>query len=104
MSEQINIRLNGEIKNFQGPITLSELLGRLSLSAEKVVVEQNLKIIPKDKLSAAASELAPFALWPAVSEKLALATMDAAGSVGRVGLPLLVKSARTLWFGRGGIL
>ncbi len=46
----ISLRLNGEKKEFRQAMTLAELLAELSLPREKVVVELNLEIVPKDRL------------------------------------------------------
>src|SRR3989338_7980046 len=46
----MTIRLNGEKKSFEGPLSLAALLERLSLPREKVAVELNLEIIPKTDL------------------------------------------------------
>lgn len=40
--------INGKKMNFQSGITINELLNNLNLSAEKVVVEVNYAIIPKE--------------------------------------------------------
>jgi len=40
--------INGKDMNFKSEITISKLLKELNLSTEKVVVEVNLKIIPKE--------------------------------------------------------
>ncbi len=47
----MNIRLNGQTKILEGPILVSELLAKLELAPEKVVVERNLEIVPKDMIS-----------------------------------------------------
>ncbi len=46
----MNIRLNGEKKKLDDALTLSELLTRLSLSKDKVVVERNMQIVAKNDL------------------------------------------------------
>ena len=46
----LTVRLNGEKKIFQSSLTLAELLKNLSISREKVVIEHNMEIIPKDSL------------------------------------------------------
>ncbi|MBI2095476.1 MAG: type I DNA topoisomerase [Candidatus Omnitrophica bacterium] len=51
---RVSIRLNGEEKTFDGPLSLAALLGRLSLPKEKVVVELNLEIVPRTDLEARA--------------------------------------------------
>ncbi len=50
----MKIRLNGEFKNFdEQKLTASQLLDKLSLPAEKVVVEVNFEILAKDHLAKA---------------------------------------------------
>ena len=44
----MNIRVNGEKKEFDTVSTLSDLFNSLKLSPESVVVELNTKIIPPD--------------------------------------------------------
>ena len=48
----IRIKVNGEPKEFQTPLTVAELLLTLSVQKEKVVVERNLQILPRGELSA----------------------------------------------------
>ena len=40
--------INGKTMNFESGITVTEVLNSLNLSCEKVVVEVNYEIIPKD--------------------------------------------------------
>jgi len=49
-TQTISLHLNGEKKEFRQAMTLAELLAELSLPREKVVVELNLEIVPKDRL------------------------------------------------------
>ncbi|OGW90777.1 MAG: hypothetical protein A3D28_00655 [Omnitrophica bacterium RIFCSPHIGHO2_02_FULL_63_14] len=44
------IKLNGETRQFATPLTAEELLERLALAKERVVVELNMEIVPKDEL------------------------------------------------------
>ena len=46
----MNLKVNGEVKKFETPLTLLELLGKLSVTPEKVVVEHNLNIVPRQDL------------------------------------------------------
>ncbi len=48
----ITIRLNGEKKTLERTLTLAELLSEMGVPKEKVVVERNLEIIPRDRLEA----------------------------------------------------
>lgn len=43
----MRLTINGESKDFDAPITVNELLGRIGLDAAKVAVERNLEIVPK---------------------------------------------------------
>ncbi len=51
MSAKLTVKLNGQPKNLDGELTLAELLAQLSVEPRRVVVEHNLTIVPKDKLS-----------------------------------------------------
>ena len=51
MTPGLSVRLNGEPRTFEGPLTLSELLARLGVEKERVVVERNLDIVPRESLS-----------------------------------------------------
>ena len=46
----ITIQLNGEKKRFENALTLTALLSKLSVPKEKVVIELNAEIVPKDRL------------------------------------------------------
>ncbi len=46
----MTLKLNGEMRTFDGPLTLSELLAKLEVQRERVVVELNLDIVPKERL------------------------------------------------------
>lgn len=43
--------VNGKLYSFEGSITISELLKRLNLNSDLVVVEVNLNIISKENFS-----------------------------------------------------
>jgi len=45
----MRLTINGEEKNFEAPITVAELLGRIGLDGRKVAVERNLEIVPKSE-------------------------------------------------------
>ncbi len=49
--QTIHVKLNGEKKTFDGELTLLQMLERLTLEKEKVVVEHNLQIVPKADLA-----------------------------------------------------
>jgi thiamine biosynthesis protein ThiS len=46
----MEITLNGEKRSFDAPLTLAALLESLDLGDKMVLVEQNLKVIPRDEL------------------------------------------------------
>src|SRR3989338_2998473 len=48
--DQMIIKLNGETRQFATPLTAEELLERLALAKERVVLELNMAIVPKDEL------------------------------------------------------
>jgi len=43
----MRVTINGEEREFDTPLTVEELLGRIGLDARKVAVERNLEIVPK---------------------------------------------------------
>ena len=47
-TDPITIQLNGEKKRFEGALTLSTLLSKLNVPKEKVVIELNVEIVPRD--------------------------------------------------------
>ena len=49
LTQPPTIQLNGEKRPLSGPQTLINLLQELSIPKEKVVVEVNMEIIPKDQ-------------------------------------------------------
>ncbi|MGH7198267.1 MAG: type I DNA topoisomerase, partial [Candidatus Omnitrophota bacterium] len=53
LTKTITVKLNGEKRALQTPLSLTELLAQLSIPKEKVVIELNLEIIPKDRWDAA---------------------------------------------------
>jgi len=44
------ITLNGEKREFELPMTVSELLKMLNLTSQMVLVEHNREIVPRDKM------------------------------------------------------
>lgn len=52
MSPSIAFKLNGERRSLEGPMTLAMLLQSLNVPKERVVVEHNLAIVPKNRLEA----------------------------------------------------
>ena len=51
-TQMITVRLNGEQRAFAENTTLISLLSQLSIPKEKVAVELNMEIIPKERLEA----------------------------------------------------
>jgi thiamine biosynthesis protein ThiS len=43
----MQLSINGEIKAFDAPLCVADLLARLGLPQEKIAVEHNLEIVPK---------------------------------------------------------
>ena len=46
--------INGEEHSLEGPLTLTNLLTRLNMKADRVAVELNLGIVPRDQWSSTA--------------------------------------------------
>ncbi len=47
MRNRVSLVLNGEARNFEGPLTVAGLLTELGLETRKVAVERNLEIVPR---------------------------------------------------------
>ncbi len=47
----MDLTINGEQRNFESPITVEQLLGKIGLDPRKVAVERNLEIVPKSEYS-----------------------------------------------------
>lgn len=47
--KEINIKVNGKIERFESQMKLLELINSRGLSCDKVVVEHNFQIIPKEE-------------------------------------------------------
>ena len=43
----MDISVNGEMKAFDAPLSVADLLNRLGLPQQKIAVERNLEIVPK---------------------------------------------------------
>ena len=43
----MNIAVNGEMMQLEGPLSVADLLVRLGLPRQKIAVEHNLEIVPK---------------------------------------------------------
>lgn len=50
----MRIRLNGEDRDFEGPLDIRGLLSRLGLEPAKIAVERNLEIVPRSQYGATA--------------------------------------------------
>jgi thiamine biosynthesis protein ThiS len=47
MRDTVSLTLNGEIRSFEGPLTVAGLLTELGLDTRKVAVERNLEIVAR---------------------------------------------------------
>jgi sulfur carrier protein len=47
MADALTLTLNGEARNYDPPLTVSELLTRMGLDPRKVAVERNEEIVPR---------------------------------------------------------
>ena len=45
----MNIRLNGEVYELAGPLTITALLARLNIDYRRVAVEHNLVVVKRDR-------------------------------------------------------
>lgn len=43
----MEISVNGEVRAFDAPLSVADLLARLGLPRQKIAVEHNLEIVPK---------------------------------------------------------
>ncbi|MBF0252042.1 MAG: sulfur carrier protein ThiS [Alphaproteobacteria bacterium] len=50
----MRLTINGESRDFDAPLTVGELLGRIGLDPARVAVERNLEIVPKSTFAEAA--------------------------------------------------
>jgi len=48
----MRLTINGEERDFEAPLTVEQLLGRIGIEGRKVAVERNLQIVPKSNYSA----------------------------------------------------
>jgi thiamine biosynthesis protein ThiS len=44
----VKLQINGEPKTYEGPPTLAALISQMGLKADRVAVELNLEIVPRD--------------------------------------------------------
>ena len=44
----MKLKINGEEKSYKGPLTLAALISDMGLKADRVAVELNLTIVPRD--------------------------------------------------------
>ena len=47
----ISVTINGESRQFEGPMNCSELITRLELSGKRVALERNGEIVPRSRLA-----------------------------------------------------
>jgi thiamine biosynthesis protein ThiS len=45
----MKLQINGEDKTYAAPLRLSELISQMGLKADRVAVELNLQIVPRDQ-------------------------------------------------------
>jgi thiamine biosynthesis protein ThiS len=45
----MKLQINGEARDFSSPLTLAGLLGQLDMKADRVAVELNRSIVPRDQ-------------------------------------------------------
>lgn len=45
----ISLSINGEIEEFEAPLTVAELMQRLGVDPKKVAIERNLAIVPRSQ-------------------------------------------------------
>jgi len=50
----MRLQLNGEPREFEGPMTVASLLEKLGLDARKIAIERNLEIVPRSTYGAVA--------------------------------------------------
>ena len=50
----MRLHVNGEPREFEGPMTVALLVERLGLDARKVAIERNLEIVPRSTYGATA--------------------------------------------------
>ncbi len=50
----MRLQLNGELRDFDGPMTVASLVEKLGLDKRKIAVERNLEIVPRSTYAAVA--------------------------------------------------
>jgi thiamine biosynthesis protein ThiS len=50
----MRLQLNGEPREFDGPMTVASLVEKLGLDARKIAIERNLEIVPRSAYGATA--------------------------------------------------
>jgi thiamine biosynthesis protein ThiS len=45
----MKLQINGEDESYTAPLSLSELISQMGLKADRVAVELNLQIVPRDQ-------------------------------------------------------
>ena len=48
----MNLQINGDLRDFSSPLSLASLLEQMGLKADRVAVELNRNIVPRDQWSA----------------------------------------------------
>ena len=50
----MRLQLNGEPREFDGPMTVASLVEKLGLDGRKIAIERNLEIVPRSRYGAVA--------------------------------------------------
>jgi sulfur carrier protein len=45
----MKLQINGELREFTGPLTLSSLIERLGMKSDRIAIELNHEIAPRDR-------------------------------------------------------
>ena len=49
LPQNMHVQINGEERDFEGPLTVETVLQRLGFDPRKIAVERNLEIVPKSE-------------------------------------------------------
>jgi thiamine biosynthesis protein ThiS len=49
MGFSMNLQINGEDKTYEGPLTLASLINNMGLKSDRVAVELNRDIVPRER-------------------------------------------------------
>lgn len=48
-SQKMKLQINGEQQSFEGSLTVAELIGKLGMKQDRVAVELNREIVPRER-------------------------------------------------------